>query len=118
MHELSIVMGIVDIAQKEAEKANIDSFNIIELEIGKLSGISMEALDFAWQSAVLGTVLENAERKIILIEAVAKCVDCDSEFISDTLYECCPDCGSFFTNLLKGNELKVKSLEYNSSVLT
>jgi len=114
MHELSIVMGIVDIAESEAKKAKVSSFDVIELDIGNLSGIVMEALDFAWQSAVGGTVLENAERRVNRIEAVAKCVDCNHEFVSDTLYEQCPKCQSYFTNLIKGNELKIKSLEYNT----
>lgn len=107
-------MGIVDIAESEAKKADVTSFDVIELEIGMLSGIVMEALDFAWQSAIVDTVLEKAERKVNLIQAVAKCADCEHEFKSDTLYECCPKCGSYFTNLIKGNELKIKSLEYNT----
>lgn len=114
MHELSIVIGIVDIAEAEAKKAKVKSFDLIELEIGNLSGIVIEALDFAWQSAVVGTVLENSIRRINRIEAIAKCVDCDHEFISTTLYENCPKCNSYFTNLIKGNELKIKSLEYKS----
>jgi len=114
MHELSIVMGIVDIAESEASKAGISSFDVIELDIGKLSGIVMEALDFAWETAMGGTVLENAERRINLIEAIAKCSKCDHEFASETLYEACPKCGDYFTNIIKGKELRIKSLEYST----
>ena len=114
MHELSIVMGIVDIAESEAAKAGISSFDTIELDIGNLAGIVMEALDFAWQPGTKGSVLEKAERKVNRIEAIAKCVDCDHEFVSETLYESCPECGSYFTNLIQGNELRIKSLEYST----
>ncbi len=114
MHELSIVMGIIDIAEEQAKKAGVKEFDSIELEIGTLSGIVTEALDFAWQSAVGGTVLEKAERKIISIKAVSRCIDCGNEFSTAALYEKCPRCGSYVTNLIKGNELKVKSLSYNS----
>ena len=114
MHELSIVMGIVDIAESEASKAGVSSFDVIELDIGKQSGIVMEALDFAWDSAVGGTVLERAVRKVNLIEAIAKCSKCDHEFTSETLYEACPKCGDYFTNLIQGKELKIKSLEYST----
>ena len=114
MHELSIVMGIVDIAEKEAKKAGVSSFDVIELDIGKLSGIVMEALDFAWDSAVGGTVLEKAERKINRIEAVSKCSRCGHEFVCETLYDACPACGDYFTQMIQGNELKIKSLEYKT----
>ena len=52
MHELSIVTGIIDIAEEEAAKAGVKAFSGIDLEIGTLSGIVKEALDFAWDFAV------------------------------------------------------------------
>ena len=110
MHELSIVMSIVDIAEEEAAKANVKRFDTIELEIGTLAGVVMEALDFAWQTAISNTVLEHAQRKVNLVRAVARCGDCNHEYETQTLYEACPACGSYFTHLIRGNELKIKSL--------
>lgn len=52
MHELSIVMGIIDIAEKEAKMAGVSIVEEIELEIGLLSGVEMEALEFAWNHAI------------------------------------------------------------------
>ncbi len=110
MHELSIVMSIVEIAEEEAAKADVKRFDTIVLEIGTLSGVVMEALDFAWSSAVSNTVLDGAQKEIHSIAAVAKCNDCNCEFDVQTLYEACPECGSYYTHLIKGNELKIKSL--------
>lgn len=112
MHELSIALGIVDIAEKEAKKAGVSAFKKIDLEIGTLSGIILDSLDFAWNSAVNGTCLENSVRCIERIDAVAKCLDCDLEFNTLSLYEQCPKCGGFATALIKGKELRIKSLEY------
>ena len=64
MHELSIALGIVELAEKQAKKAGGTEIEIIELEIGKLSGVEMEALDFAWPVATKDTMLENAKRKV------------------------------------------------------
>ncbi len=114
MHELSIVIGIVDIANKEASKAGVSSFDSIELEIGTLSGVILDSLDFAWQSATKGSCLEKTSRNIQVVQAVSRCLDCDAEFPVDSLYEQCPKCGSFTTALVKGKELRVKSLEYSS----
>lgn len=114
MHELSIVMGIIEIAEKEAAKAHLSSFDSIELDIGQLSGIVLDALDFAWEIAVKDTVLANAERQINYINAQSKCLDCNTEFDSESLFEACPNCASYTTTLIKGNELKVKSLTSNT----
>jgi len=111
MHELSIVMGIVDIADKEVRKISASKVEVIELDIGDLSGIEMEALDFAWEIAVKGTVLENAERKINYIEARARCGDCGCDFKISALYDACPQCKSYLKDIYQGKELRVKALE-------
>lgn len=111
MHELSIALGIVKIAEDESAKANANLVKSIELEIGSMSGIEMDALDFAWPEAVKGTVLENARRDIDFIEAKARCIDCETEFDIKYIYDECPKCKSYFKDIFKGKELRVKALE-------
>ncbi|MBN2639870.1 MAG: hydrogenase maturation nickel metallochaperone HypA [Bacteroidales bacterium] len=110
MHELSIVMSIVDLAQQEVQKAKANSVETIELEIGTLSGVEMEALDFAWQSSISGTVLENAERIVHRPEGMAKCSGCGHIFQTESYFDACPKCGEFYTEIIKGKELRVKTL--------
>lgn len=111
MHELSIAMSIIEIAEENAKNANTSVINEIELDIGSQSGVVVEALDFAMQSAKLGTMLANAEVKINLIPAKAICTRCHHEFFVDDLFEPCPACGDFFCDIIQGKELKVKSLK-------
>lgn len=111
MHELSIAMGIVDIAQKEIDKVNANKVDLIVLEIGTLAGIEFDALDFVWPSAVKDTVLEHAIKKINIIHGEAKCSDCDTIFKLDNIYDACPNCNSYLKGIIKGKELLVKSLE-------
>ena len=66
MHELSIALGIVKIAEDETKKANAKKVTKIELEIGELSGVEIESLNFVWQSAIKDSVLEFCEKEIIL----------------------------------------------------
>ncbi|MCF6295886.1 MAG: hydrogenase maturation nickel metallochaperone HypA [Flavobacteriaceae bacterium] len=111
MHELSVALGIVKIAEDETKKANAKKVELIELEIGTLAGIEFESLDFVWSSAVRNTVLENAVKKIDIIKAKAKCVDCDTVFNINYLYDSCPSCNSNFKGIIQGKELRVKALE-------
>lgn len=110
MHELSIVMSIIDIAKQQAENAHASTIEEIELDIGTLSGVEMDALEFAWNEGVKRTVLENTVRTINRIEAMADCIDCGISFRIEHLYDGCPVCGGHLINITKGKELKVKSL--------
>tara|TARA_R110001583_G_scaffold165090_1_gene317597 strand:- start:2376 stop:2717 length:342 start_codon:yes stop_codon:yes gene_type:complete len=111
MHELSIALGIVKIAEDETAKANAEKVTKIELEIGVLANIDLDSLNFVWDAAVQETVLEKAEKEIIVVEGRGKCIDCDTEFEMENIYDCCPNCNSNFKGILKGKELRVKSLE-------
>jgi hydrogenase nickel incorporation protein HypA/HybF len=111
MHELSIAMSIVEIAEENARNANTSVINEIELDIGTQSGVVLEALEFAMQSAVHGTMLQNAKVKINSIPARAVCAQCQNEFYIKDLFEPCPECGNPFCEIIQGKELKVKSLK-------
>lgn len=113
MHELSIVMSIIDIAKQQMESAHATEIEEIELEIGKLSGVEENSFEFAWKQAVRNTPLQNAVRKINRIEGLATCLDCMIDFSVKQLYDACPVCGGHFLNIKKGKELKVKSLVVN-----
>jgi hydrogenase nickel incorporation protein HypA/HybF len=113
MHELSIVMSIIDIATKQMENANGTSIEEIELEIGALSGVEEKSFEFAWKQAIRNTALQNAIRTIHKPEGIATCLDCMIDFSIQQLYDACPVCGGHFLNIKKGKELKVKSLVVN-----
>ena len=68
MHELSIALGIVKIAEDEASKAKANKVTKIELEIGVLSGVEIDSLNFIWESAVKDSILEFSEKQISIIE--------------------------------------------------
>ena len=110
MHELSIVMSIVDIANEEAKKNNVIFFEEVELQIGTLSGIEFSALEFAWLPATKESSLENAKLKIDKIIAKAKCMECGTEFEIESFFSQCSKCNSYLVEVLQGKELKVKRL--------
>jgi len=110
MHELSIVLGIVDIAEKECKKASAKLVDSIDLQIGRLSGVEPDALSFAWPAGVKDTSLKDASLHIDWIDGKAKCLECGHTFPLDNLYLSCPKCDSYFKDIIEGKELRVKSL--------
>ncbi|MFZ9003538.1 MAG: hydrogenase maturation nickel metallochaperone HypA [Robiginitalea sp.] len=111
MHELSVAMGIVKIAETETQKAGAREVEAIELEIGTLAGIEFQALDFVWPVAVKDTILERAEKRVHVIKGRARCMDCDTVFEMTHFYDACPSCSSNLKAILQGKELRVKALE-------
>lgn len=110
MHELSIVLGIVDLAEEQLKKNGGRQIHEIELEIGELAGVAWDALDFAWSEGVRGSALENSKRIIRKIPGRSKCMDCDLAFDIQQLGTPCPSCGSYLGHVFKGKELRIVSL--------
>ena len=110
MHELSIVLSIVDAVTKEVDQQKAQTVNRIELDIGNLAGIEWDSFEFAWPPAIKGTVLEHAERIVNHIPAIAVCAECGHEFEKKEPYDACPQCDTYLHHLKSGKELKIKSL--------
>jgi len=110
MHELSIALGIVDIATRTCAEAGATQVESITLEIGTLAGVQMDALLFVWPSAVENTVLQHAERIIEQPQGEAICLECSTTFPMQKQFDACPNCQSYFKEVLRGKELNVRSM--------
>jgi hydrogenase nickel incorporation protein HypA/HybF len=110
MHELSIVMSIIDIAEEQVRKAQAKHVDCVELEVGTMAGIEMDALNFSWQVATKNTLLDGAELQVDRVQAIGRCSNCQHEFPIQERFEPCPICNELLIDYLFGKELKVKSL--------
>lgn len=107
---MSVALSIVEIAEREARKEKADNIKSIELEIGQLSGVVIDALKFAMDSAVKNTMLQHSNVHIHFIPGLCQCEVCKHKFESSEIFSLCDHCGSADINVLKGNELRVKAL--------
>jgi hydrogenase nickel incorporation protein HypA/HybF len=110
VHELSIAENIAEIAIDHLRKDGGSVVKVIELEIGTLSGIEIDALNFAMKVVMRNSPLQNAEVRLIIVQGISRCNACGREFDMVDFYTPCPDCGSFDNRLLQGGEMRVKSL--------
>lgn len=113
MHELSVVTSILKTAEEEVKKANGKFVSEIFLEIGKISGIELSSLHFVWPQCVADTVLQNAAITITSPDGKAKCLECDTLFKIEKLFDNCPNCNSPFKEIVSGKEMKIKKLIIN-----
>jgi hydrogenase nickel incorporation protein HypA/HybF len=113
MHELTIAQSIIEIAEQYSAESGIESIEEIDIEIGELSGVVKEALEFALETSVKGTVLEMAKYNFINIHGKAVCNDCNKNFEMHSLLDLCPVCGGINRKITDGKQLRIKSLKYN-----
>ena len=116
MHELSVVLGIVDIAIEQAAREQATVIEEIELDIGCLSTVEMNAFEMAWKQGVKNTLLENAVKKVNRISGKAMCLECNIDFEISNLYDPCPVCAGHLIHIIQGKELRVVSLVISSIV--
>jgi hydrogenase nickel incorporation protein HypA/HybF len=112
MHELSIAMSIVDLAQEEIEKRGATQVNAVHLKLGLLSGVVKDALLSSYGLACEGTALAGSTLLIEEVPIVAYCPKCDAPRpVSSIEWFVCPECSAPITQVLQGKELQVVGME-------
>jgi len=114
MHELSIAMSIVEMAEEEAQR-HCGRVSAVHLKLGKLSGVAKEALLSSYEMACQNTCLQGSR---LMVEELPIVVYCDSCRAQRELklphWFCCPECGTPTPDVVQGKELEVVALEIQS----
>lgn len=112
MHELSIAMSIVEMAQEEAEQRGGAQISAVHLRLGALSGVVKEALLSAYEMACEGTALSSSSLVIEEVPVVIFCPKCQAPRPLSTLQLfCCAECGTPTSEIVQGKEIEVIALE-------
>jgi hydrogenase nickel incorporation protein HypA/HybF len=112
MHELSIAMSIVDLAEEELEEQGATQVTVVHLKVGLLAGVVKDALLSSYRLACEGTVLEGSRLIIEEVPVVAYCSKCEEpRRVSPVEWFVCPECHSPISLVLQGKELEVVGME-------
>jgi hydrogenase nickel incorporation protein HypA/HybF len=111
MHELSIAVSIVEMAQEEADRRRV-RVEAVHLKIGALSGVAKQALLSCYAMACQGTSLEGSRLMIEELPVVIFCAKCKTcQPITSLQLFSCPQCGTPSGEIVQGKELEVVALE-------
>lgn len=112
MHELGIVVHLIDRLEEIARKNNAKKVLRVTLEIGEVSGIVNDLfLDAYTWSKKKSEVLYGSELEIIPLKAFSYCRDCRNTFSTVESGKKCPKCKSENTYLLTGDEINIRNIE-------
>ncbi len=112
MHELSVAMSLVQIADEAARKAEAARVTSLQVRIGALAGVVPDALRFSFELAAAGTLVEGAQLEIEELPVRIFCEPCGVEFdLPSPQLFCCPICQQPTGRIVQGRELQLVSLE-------
>ncbi len=105
-----MAQNIIEIVEEAIQKNNATRVTQIELEIGRLSGVEIPALEMALECLRPGSVLNNAEVVMTRVESIAECRQCKHHYTTEDLYSPCPRCNTYAPEIISGKEMIVKSI--------
>jgi hydrogenase nickel incorporation protein HypA/HybF len=111
VHELGVANQIADLVTRVMEENGARKVGEISVEIGTLSCVDPESLEFCFEAITKGTPLEDARLKIEEVKPRAKCRQCDLEYEVRWDDFRCRACGSSEFDVLVGSEISVKEVE-------
>ena len=111
MHELSLTQSIVELAIEYARRENAAVIRSVTVEIGALSGVSADAVAFAFDVCSKGTMADGARLVILDTAGRGRCLACHEESELSTLTHTCPRCGGLALETVQGQEMKFTELE-------
>ncbi len=112
MHEVSIALSLLDIISQECRKSGSDNVDVVNLRIGKASGIMPDALIFAFDAIKGDSVARNARLTIEEVPVTGHCGECGDRFtVKEEYVLCCPRCGGSSFEIVAGRELDIIDME-------
>ncbi|MEM7570390.1 MAG: hydrogenase maturation nickel metallochaperone HypA [Pseudomonadota bacterium] len=111
MHEMSLAEGMVTAIEAEAGRQAFARVTKVTLEIGALSHVDPHAMEFSFDAATRGTLMEGANLEILSPPGTAHCFACDNDVAIARRGEGCPKCGSHQLIVTAGEDMKIKSME-------
>ncbi len=111
MHELSVAKDLIAMIIDVAKKNDATRVTSVTVEIGALSGIEPDALEFAFEAVSRDTMLEGCAFEMELTPLTVLCPKCAWRGEVDKLYPICGDCGNAQVEVIGGRELRLLSLD-------
>lgn len=112
MHELTLANNILKIINQQTTLQKKRTVREVEVVIGELSGVMVDALKGALQAVLKDTNHANIQINLTEKVALAKCSNCSSKVNMDTFYAQCPHCQNEHLDIIQGKELFVKSITF------
>ncbi len=111
MHELGIVVKVLEQVDAAAEEYRAEKILKVTMEVGEVSTIVPDLFTDAFDWAKKKTrFAQDAELEMIIIEGRTYCKSCGETYRTTEHGKKCPHCGSYETYLLTGDQVIIKDI--------
>ncbi len=113
MHELSLIQSLLSIIDEQAKAQNFSRVERITLACGRLSSVEPQALHFAFNAVIPGTICAGAQLELTILPLKIHCFSCGREIECETSDPTrCPRCHGGEVIVIGGcQELQLLELE-------
>jgi hydrogenase nickel incorporation protein HypA/HybF len=111
MHEMSLMVGIIELLRKSAAENNISKITKVMLVVGDMTMAVPDALQFAFDSFRDEKLFQDALLEIQKEPVCGECKDCHHNFGIDDFNFLCPSCSSPNVRVASGRGLYIDNYE-------
>jgi hydrogenase nickel incorporation protein HypA/HybF len=111
MHEIGIIDSVLATVVKTAQDAGATRVHSVRIQVGAMTGIVTDSLQFAFEALRTGTLAAEAVLEVEEVAAACWCEPCQQEFVPDRFMYNCPRCQHRSSELRHGQELQLISVE-------
>lgn len=111
MHEMSLAESVREIVEEAARAHAARRVGRVRLEIGRLSQVEVDAMRFAFDVVMRGSLADGAALEIVESPGTAWCMRCSQQVEIAQRGDACPSCGSYQLQVTGGERMRVIDLE-------
>lgn len=111
MHEMSLAESVREIVEDAARAHAAARVARVRLEIGRLSQVEVDAMRFAFDVVMRGSLADGAALDIVETPGTAWCMRCSQAVEIAQRGDACPACGSYQLQVTGGDRMRVIDLE-------
>ncbi len=111
MHEMSLAEGVLQLIEDAATQHHFSKVISVWLEIGQLSGVELEAMQFCFEAVTRDTIAQEARLSIVSLPGTGWCLACGVAVPMTQVFGTCPHCLGHQLQVTGGTEMRLKELE-------
>ena len=111
MHEMSLAESVREIVEEAARQNGALRVAAVRLEIGALAQVEADALRFAFDVVMRGSLAEAARLEIVHTLGTAWCMRCSQAVSIAQRGDPCPHCDSYQLQVTGGDRMRVVDIE-------
>lgn len=111
MHETAVAESILHAILEKFKQVNAKPISAV-ISCGQFNALNDEVMNFAFETAVAGTVCEGMKLEIRHVPLRAKCKQCEAGFEFDIYKPACPQCESTKFNFQPDAPLLLETIEF------